>query len=243
MISREGIVIKTIKYQETSKIVYVLCEDGLVSLLMRNANNFKSKNYSYSQELTEIGFDYSEKNNFKIMTSGKVLNNFTKIKEDPNKIFNVISILEIIYTLSDHVNDNKILYNFLKTILERINDSNLEYYYLIFKIKLLYLLGVAPNLISCKKCHKKENLISLELNSGSSLCKDCFELTENSLQGSSYEVLRFLYLTKLEFLTDEVLNKLPDCYKKIDDFLDKYYEHYLGYKSKTKKILNKIVNS
>ena len=43
MISREGIVIKTIKYQETSKIVYVLCEDGLVSLLMRNANNFKSK--------------------------------------------------------------------------------------------------------------------------------------------------------------------------------------------------------
>ena len=45
MISREGIVIKTIKYQETSKIVYVLCEDGLVSLLMRNANNFSLSTY------------------------------------------------------------------------------------------------------------------------------------------------------------------------------------------------------
>ena len=244
MITREGIVIKTIKYQETSKIAFVLCEDGLVSYLVRNANNYKSKNYSYSQELTKIAYDFSEKNNFKILTSGKVINNYSKIKEDSEKLFDVVSILEIIYTLSDHMNDNKILYKFLSDILDKINDNNFnKLYNLIFRLKILYLLGVAPRVSACSKCGKKEELISLDLISGTSKCKSCFTLTDTTIQGEAYEVLRFLYLTKLEYLTEEVLDKVPNSYEKIDTFLDKYYDYYLGYKSKTKRIVNKISNS
>lgn len=244
MITREGIVIKTIKYQETSKIAFVLCEDGLLSYLIRNANNYKSKNYSYSQELTKIAYDFSEKNNFKIMTSGKIINNYSKIKEDSVKLFDVISLLEIVYTLTDHVNDNKTLYKFVCDLLEKINNEDYsKLYSLIFRIKILYLLGVAPRLSSCCKCGRKDDLISLDLINGTSSCKNCFILSDTTIQGEVYEVFRFLYLTKFDFLTKEVLNKVPDYYEKIDNFLDKYYEYYLGYKSKTKRIINKISNS
>ncbi len=241
MITKEGIIIKTIKYQESSKIAYILSEDGLTSYLIRNANNYKSKNYSYSQELTKIAFDISGRGNLKIVTSGKVINNYTNIKLNSDKIINTASILETIYVLSEHVTDSKILYKFLNEILDRINDShNYKYYNLIFRIKILYLLGIAPRLSTCGICNTRLDLYSFDLVSGISRCKKCHISTETMIRGESYEVMRFLYLTKIEFLNDEVLDKLPDCYNEIDKFIDKYYDYYLGYHNRLQKLLNKI---
>ena len=61
MLTNEGIIIKSTKYQDTSKLVYVLTSDGLNTYLVRNAFNFKSKNYSYALEMTKISFDSSRK--------------------------------------------------------------------------------------------------------------------------------------------------------------------------------------
>lgn len=248
MLTREGIIVKTIKYQETSKIAFILTSDGLVSYLIRNSNNFKSKNFSYSQELTKIAFDVSSnktKKNFDVVTSGKVLDNYSNIKSNSKKLFNVIEILEIVYSLSSHVTDNKVFYNFFNEILDLINTS--EYYNiytLIFKIKSLYLLGIAPNLSNCCKCGKKDNLYSLELATGTSKCINCFSLNEETIYGDNYNLFRLLYITKMAMFTKENIMSLSNKYSEeiaeVNSFLDSYYEHYLGYKSKTKRIINKI---
>lgn len=249
MLTKEGIIVKTIKYQETSKIAFVLSNDGLASYLIRNSNNFKSKNFSYSQELTKIAFDISSnktsKKTFDVVTSGKVLDNYSNIKSNSNKLFNVIEILEIVYSLSSHVADSKVFYDFFNEILDLINTS--EYYNiynLIFKIKSLYLLGIAPNLSSCCKCGKKDNLYSLELATGTSKCINCFSLNDETIYGNNYGLFRTLYFTKMGKFTKEIIIELSNkCCEEIytlNSFLDCYYEHYLGYKSKTKKIINKI---
>lgn len=252
MLTREGIVIKTIKYQETSKIAFILSENGINSYLVRNANNYKSKNFSYSQELIKLSFDVAKKENkkdsFEIITSGKVLDNYSNIKNDIDALLNSIEILEIIYSLSMHTNDNHTLYSFLSKILDLIN-KNIAYrklYCLIFKTKLLYLLGIAPNFSHCSKCQTKEDLYSLQLDSGTSLCKKCFSLNEAIIYGKSYNILRFLYLTKVEQFDEKIIKKIIEDEKSINDineFLDRYYDYYLGYKSQTKKIANKIKNN
>ena len=70
----EGIILKTIKYQENSKLCYIITKDGLLSLMVRASLDFHSKNFSYSQELTKVDFAItkSKKNSFDIMTSGIV---------------------------------------------------------------------------------------------------------------------------------------------------------------------------
>ena len=60
---REGIVLKTIKYQESSKILYILTEKGLISALSKNCLNLKSKNHLYSK-YSPLYSIYPSKNNF-----------------------------------------------------------------------------------------------------------------------------------------------------------------------------------
>lgn len=248
MLTREGIIVKTIKYQETSKIAFVLTNEGLISYLVRNSNNYKSKNFSYSQDLTCISFDVSSnktKKTFDVITSGKILNNYSNIKSNSKKLFSVIEMLEIAYSLSSHVTDNKVFYDFLKEILELINTNEFyNIYTLIFKIKSLYLLGIAPNLSNCFKCGTKDNLYSLELATGTSKCKNCFTLNEETIYGDNYNLFRLLYVTKMPMFTKENIMNLSNKYSEeideVNSFLDSYYEHYLGYKSRTKRIINKI---
>ena len=57
----EGIVVNTNKYQESSKIIYVLTKNEFKSLLVKSSLNYNSKNFAYSQELTKIGFLCTEK--------------------------------------------------------------------------------------------------------------------------------------------------------------------------------------
>ena len=41
----QGIVLKTIDYQENSKIIYLLTSKGIVSAVVRGAKNLKSHTY------------------------------------------------------------------------------------------------------------------------------------------------------------------------------------------------------
>ena len=88
---REGIILKTIKYQENSKIAYIITKDGLVTALIRASLEYKSKNFAYSQELTKIEFDISKskRNSFDILTSGRLVESYLNIKKDYNTLFDV----------------------------------------------------------------------------------------------------------------------------------------------------------
>ena len=136
MLTNEGIVIKSTKYQDASKLVSVLTKDGMDTLLVRYANNFKSKNYAYALEFTKIKYDFSKKNTFAIMTSGIVLDNYTNIKNNNVIMYDVIEIFEMIYSLSSHVNNNETLYQFVTSIIDKINNDYHKYYLIIFKLKL-----------------------------------------------------------------------------------------------------------
>ena len=72
---------------------------------------------------------------------------------------------------------------------------------------------------------------------GKCFCKKCFTFKELTIHDEEFEVFRFLYLVKLEYLNSEVLEKLPHYEEHLDKFLSTYYDYYLGYKSKSKKII------
>jgi hypothetical protein len=44
----------------------------------------------------------------------------------------------------------------------------------------------------------------------------------------------------MAFLTFEVISKVPDKIMEIDNFLDAYYQHFLGYSSRAEKIIKKL---
>lgn len=241
---REGVIIKTIKYKESSKIVYVLTKEGLFSGLLRNSLNLKSKNYSYSHEATLIGFDIQKSknnNSFDIITSGKVIDGFVNIQGNYNKLLIVLELFSFVIESSNNVDDFEKLYDLTILILKMINISKEEisdkFYLLIFKLKLLYLSGVGPLFTECIECGKKE-YVSFSIENGGVVCK---EHKKSSLISKEItEILKILYLGKIDLFTTEIFLSLKDYYYDVANIIDKYYEYHLPISNKTKKIINDL---
>lgn len=225
----EGIVVNTNKYQESSKIIYVLTKNEFKSLLVKSSLNYNSKNFAYSQELTKIGFlcTESNKNTFDIMKSGMVYETYKNIKDNYEKLLIVSKILNLVYRYHEHITDFSNLYNLLDYALNGINNSNIanyKYYDIIFKSKFLYLLGSGPNFNGCTVCDKKDAHLSFSIQNGGLVCSKCRD--GYTYSGEFVEVLKILYLGKINILNDDLLNELPDYYSLINDLLSKYYYHY-----------------
>ena len=233
----EGLVLKEQKYQEDSKIAYVLTSIGLKSYLVRGAYKVNAKNASYSVPLTKISFDYSSKNNFNVLKQGKVLNNYSKIKANYELLLGALEVLDYTYDFANHVSDYDLFYQFVIFTLDKLEETGNLYYIAIFKLKLLYLLGIGPVLNRCVLCGSKENLIGFSLNKAGLICKECNDYSLIKLDDFMKTII-VMYYTKLEDLNEEMFDlKYLD---KINKLLDQYYEIHLTYKSKANKVIKKI---
>ena len=243
---KEGIVIKSTKYLENSKLINILTKEGLKTYLVKGGMKLTHKASSYTQDVSLIQFDYSSGKGFDILTSGKVIDSYLNIKSDFKRLEYVYLIFELISELSNHVNDNNTLYNFTVYILEKINNSKYyNYYYLVYSLKLLYLLGVGPEFAKCVRCGTKENIIGFDFNSSGNVCSNCINHSELLYSSETVKYLKVLYLTKLDCFNDEYLSRLfeeNDKYKDIYTFISRYYSTYLGFKSKAIKVFGSISN-
>ena len=113
----QGVVLKTIDYQENSKIIYLLTNQGIKSAVVRGAKNLKSHTYSYAQPLVKIEFEIKKD---RYIGANKILDNYNSIKLDYNKITYALRIIEICYTLGEHITDSKLFYDFTTEILDLI---------------------------------------------------------------------------------------------------------------------------
>ena len=234
---REGIILRTIKYQENSKIAYIITKEGLVTALIRASLEFKSKNFSYSQELTKIEFDItkSKKNSFDILTTGRLVNSYLNIKKDYNVLLEVSKIVELTYKSIEHVTNNQNFYDLFNYFLEEYNNNydqkSVRFYSQIFRLKLLYLLGLGLNFSRCTVCNKNIDLENsyYSIDHGGCVCKQCRHLINDLEQGEYLTIMKILYLGKLQKLNYQLISEIPlDYYGEIEDFLKKYYNKYLS---------------
>lgn len=232
---REGIIVKTINYKENSKIIYLVTNEGLESIEVKGANKLSGRSKIYANLLTNILFSSSKH----FFQAGKVLNNYVNIKNDFDRLCYALSILDLSYTLIEHVNDFKVFYNFLHDILLLIDESDdYEFFYYVFFIKCLYLLGVQPVLNKCVKCSKTENLKAFVLKDGGMKCHFCLSVNDVLIDDQNLlEAIYKMYYVKLDVLKDNVF-----CFDKfkLKEFIDSYYLEFLSYDSKADRIINSI---
>lgn len=227
----EGIVLNSIKYQENSKVLYVLTSDGLKSMLVKNSLNYTSKNFSLAQELNKINFGATEslKKTFDIMTTGEILNTYKNIKCDYNKLYLVSNLIKLIYQYSEYITNFSNLYDLTKYFLDNIesytNQTAIKYYKIIFLSKLLFLFGYGPNFKDCTICHAS-NPLYFSISNGGLVCDKC--KTTKVISGDSIKVLKILYLSKLSNIDLNLILELPDYTNELLSLLTNYYSEHLS---------------
>ena len=234
----EGIVISETPYGETSKIINILCESGTVSVMAKGARTLKSPLRTGTNKITYISASINQKEN-KLggLRNVDIINNFTNIKKDINKVSYAVYLLDL---ASQVIKQNKDP-NIFKLLIDSLTKINEGFDYRvitnILELKYLEYLGVLPVLDSCAVCGSKTNIVTLSGSRGGYICHNCmtndFIVSEKTLK-----LVRLFYYVDIKKI--EKLEVSEKSKKEINDFLDSYYELYTGLYLKTKYLLNKI---
>ena len=234
----EGIVISETSYSETSKIINVLTEDGIIGIMARGAKNLKSKLRIGTSKITLSSFIVIKKDDkLSTLTSVDVIDNFKNIKKDIEKISYATFIIELSVQVMRH-NKNSEVYTLLIDSLKKIDEGfDSSVITDILQLKYLEYLGVMPILDSCASCGTKTGIITLSSSRGGYICNNCLK-NEQIVSEKTIKLIRmFCYvdISKISNLSISDKSKLE-----ISNFLDDYYDRYTGLYLNSKKLLKNI---
>jgi len=231
-----GIILKKISYKESSEIIYLYTDQGLISVLVHGSKTLKSPYLNLTKVLNNVKLNTSGKN-LLVLRDGDVLTNYSSIHNDLEKYTYLLQLMEMIYYFSTHEHDHAKLYNFLIKVLDAVKEKE-DYipYINMVELKLLYLLGVNPNFNSCMICDSKDNL-SFSVNEGGCLCQE--HKTGYTYSHEVLDALKKLYYHDINKEEELVIKK--DILREVRIVIDEYYDYHLNYHSKTRKMLRGLI--
>lgn len=234
-VKTKGIVLHETPYGETSKILNVLTEDyGKISVISKGCRNIKNKLRGVSNKMNycEYLINYKE-NGISTLIEGSTINSFKNIFGDMKRSIYSFYLMDLTGQVLNENND-KSIFNLLVNAIIKINDGlSCELISNILEIKLLNFLGVAPSLDNCVICGKNTDFITIDLDSGGILCKDCYH-DGYLFNKKALNLIRVLNKIDLSKVSELELNDY-DVFKEIDYFIHEYYSHYTGIYLKNKE--------
>ncbi len=240
IINVDGIILNTKDYGETSKILDILTLDyGIIGVIAKGAKTLKSSLRSVTDKLTYATFTiYYKKDKLSILSEANVINNFSNIKKDIEKICYANFLLDLTNQVYKQCKSND-LYNYLINSLKKINDNfNPLVITNIVEIKYLNYLGIMPNLDGCAICGSK-SVITISSDKGGFICSKCRTI-EPILSDKVIKLIRMYYLVDIGKISKLDIDK-NEIYE-VNNFIDEYYDKYTGLYLKSKNFLKNIIN-
>ena len=224
----KGIVLRETPYSETSKILSVLTEDyGVISVISKGCRNMKNKLRGVSNRMNYCEYTLSYKEGgISTLIEGSTINSFKNIFGNMKKSIYSFYVMDLVCQVLNENNDKEI-FHLLSNSLIKINDGlSPELVSNIMEIRLLKYLGVSLELDECVSCGNKNDLITISLNDGGVICKNCYR------EGYIFneKALRLIrILSKIDLAKVEILEITDDeVFKEIDNFIHEYYSTYTG---------------
>lgn len=241
-IKNQGIVLKKTDYKENANLITVLTADGLESLIIKGTKKSTSKLRSLTNTFSVIDYVRTQNDGINTLIEGTVLKSYSDFYDDIEKMSYAQVIIEKVLILNHSITDFKTLYSFIIDIFDLMAKYPYEKIItLLFEIKLLYLLGLAPNVKSCIKCQKEKNGVFV-LNEGGIICHECLRHYRYSfiLNNEETEIFKLIYLIKLNMINQNFFDIIIPKYQRLNLAIDYYYNYFLDFTSNTKRIIKQL---
>ena len=229
MISKvEGFIMSEVPYGDTSKIINVLTkEHGLIGIICKGSKSLKSKNRATTLRFTYAIFNiYYKENKLSTLIDAEIIDYLNYLTELTNQVVKQ--------------GDEKEIYAiFINAILLINKGFDPMVITNIVEVKYLEYLGVFINLDSCSKCGSNKDIVTISFNDGGLICKNCYQ-NEEIVDLKMVRILRnYLYVDLEKISKIDIDNNLV---KKINLFLDLYYEQDTGLYLQSKKFLKNMID-
>ena len=216
LIKVNGFVMKTIDYDESSKIVYLFTEYGVISVLAKGAKKYKNKKLPFLELYNQVEC-ISTDTGLSVLKDYSIIDNYEEIKNDLKKTLWLSYMFEIISKLPKDI-PYKRTYEFIAKLLEKAKTEDVELCALMLQTKFLPLFGFKPEFKRCVIC-QREDIVSFSIKLGGMVCK-------NHRSEGEYD---FFDVSKLYYFNvDDDFNSLSDINKAlVFENINAYYKYYV----------------
>lgn len=246
LIKTDAIILKSMKYRDTSKIVTVYSREyGKLQCLAKGARSNKSKFGASLEPLThsQLLLYKKEHRELHLLSQGTVLTHFKKIVTSLLHLSFAFGVAELVHRSTPYEEKNHQLFELvLQTLQELDGTDEPEKYFYAFQIQWAAFMGFAPSLETCVRCGAPLHTFSsslIRITNGSALCERCaspqgthmvFDSSHTvavRLSAEALVTLRFLATHSLEALRNFHIAR--ETGNEIEKMLRFYVQHHSGY--------------
>lgn len=238
----EGIVLRTVDYGETHKIVTVYTHElGKVALMARGAKKPKSRFASACQPFVQAVFIFQHTRGIGSLNSADIVESYRYIRSDLMKTAYASYCAELLDKLTEDREPNAPLYDLLHNVFQHMNeDGDPEILVRLFETKMLYVTGTAPVLHACVNCGNMEEPLGFSLSHAGVLCRDCIHLNKYPLPIGPQTVKVMRLFQQMNPARIGRTSLKPETKKQLKLLLETYYEEYVGVYIKAKRFLKQM---
>jgi DNA repair protein RecO (recombination protein O) len=184
LIKTEAIVLKSMKYRDTSKIItFYTKEYGKLKGIAKGARTAKNKFGSALEPMTlsMLVIYKKEHRDLHLISQCDAVDSFKNLTEDLDRMTTALAVIELVNQVTHHEERNPALFELLGETLSALNSSHKNYssYLQAFRLRLASLFGYAPNFEVCGECGNPlvlgngEKEFAFQVARGAVFCNRC----------------------------------------------------------------------
>lgn len=240
-----GMVLSVMPVGEYDKRITLLTKErGKLTAFARGARRPNSQLLAASNPFSFGEFELFEGRSSYTLYKAAIQNYFRELTEDLNATYYGCYFLEFADYYCQENNDEremlKLLYQSLRALLSSAYDNRLVR--CIFELKALAVNGEGPNVFSCLKCGKKEELTWFFTGRGGTFCESCGHAAGAQKQAGCFRMedstryaMQYIVSSRVEKLytfsvSENVLSEL-------EEILKSYLERYVSHRFKSLEML------
>lgn len=238
----EGIIIKTIDYGETNKIITIFSKNmGKFTALARGAKKPRSRMAAVAQPFILGQFFVYVNRGLSTIQQGEIIDSFRGLREDIVKTAYTAYITELTEKLLDEKSPDPFLYEQLYETMKWIaKEEDSEIPIMMYELKMFAKGGFAPIFSQCVHCGSKVDAAAFSIPEGGLLCSRCRQIDPETIQLSNIQIKMF------QLFQNVGLEQIGDISVKTENrrlfrqLIDAYYDRYGGFYLKSKRFLKQL---
>lgn len=212
-VKTEGIVLREMRFKETSKILTILTRNhGKIHAMARGAYKPKSQLIGSTQTFSYNNYVLFKGKNFYYINQADIIDSFYSIREDINRVLFGSYLLELADLSILEGEDNEKLFLLLRKGLNVLSGLENDFikFILAYELKYISFLGYKPMISRCVICGRTDfNKFKFSIDKGGIVCSNCYSLESRveNMDISMYKALKVLLFAPLDKLYSVKISK------------------------------------
>lgn len=238
-----GMVLTSMPVNDYDKRITILTKErGKITAFARGARRPNSQLIAVTNPFVFGQFELFEGKNSYNLSKASISNYFRELSMDFEAAYMGFYFLEFMEYYCQENNDEKEMLRLLYQSVRALDSKrySLDFVRVVFEMKALTISGEGPQVFSCMKCRKKEELVMFSVKRGGIFCMNCKDEAPGILiSDATRYTMQYVTSSSIEKLysfqvSDEVLKELQLIMKE-------YMNHYVHHEFKSLQVFRESV--